>query len=188
MGSQLTSWPPLRPWLLFCLCVGRFPQSSSCGKADWFSVTMIIFGTVYAYLDIPPPISSPRLIDKAFKAFTITLIQALGIPYKVRLKVLIERSFVHKLRKLKVPTCLEWMPGFRVIFSDGLGTCIMMRVIESGERFQDHRMATLWDNGTCAGMIPKTCSWQHQLRINCAVLKSGGPFNRCEVFQGNINI
>ena len=42
--------------------------------------------SVSAYLNVPPSIPSPRLIDKAFKPLSIVLVQALSIPYKVRLK------------------------------------------------------------------------------------------------------
>jgi len=41
---------------------------------------------IYAYLNIPPPVPCPRLINKMFETFTIVLVQALGVPHKVRLE------------------------------------------------------------------------------------------------------
>ena len=42
--------------------------------------------TVSAYLNVPPPVSSPRLINEALKTFSIVLEQALGIPNEMWLK------------------------------------------------------------------------------------------------------
>ena len=45
--------------------------------------------TVSAYLNVPPPVPSPRLIDEALKTLSIMFVQTLGIPYKVQLKEMV---------------------------------------------------------------------------------------------------
>ena len=39
-----------------------------------------------AYLNVPPPVACPGLINKPFKTFSVVLIQALGVPYEVGLE------------------------------------------------------------------------------------------------------
>ena len=42
--------------------------------------------SVSAYLNVPPSVPSPRLVDKAFETLSIVFVQALSVPYKVWLK------------------------------------------------------------------------------------------------------
>ena len=42
--------------------------------------------TIDAYLNIPPPVACPGLINKPFKPFPIVLVQALSVPHKVGLE------------------------------------------------------------------------------------------------------
>ena len=51
--------------------------------------------TVSAYLNVPPPVPSPRLINKALKTFSIVLEQVLGIPNEMWLKERVAKE-VHR--------------------------------------------------------------------------------------------
>ena len=42
--------------------------------------------TIDAYLNVPPPVPCPGLVNKPFKMFSIVLVQALSVPYEVGLE------------------------------------------------------------------------------------------------------
>ena len=67
---------------------------------------------LYAYLDIPPPVTSPRFIDKAYKSGPIKFEQALCVPGEMRRKQRVLKKFECPIPQRSV---IKWKTAFFIL-------------------------------------------------------------------------